>query len=159
MNYSTNHTMSNTRRRHATPRVTLATLFTLTLLTCAMPALAEIAIIANPGSGASSLDAKTAKKLFLGKTKAIPGMNTVTLIGQIDESPTKAEFTKVVAKKSIGKYKAYWSKMIFSGKAIPPKELANDAEVKAYVASHADAVGYVNSNAVDSTVKVLLSVP
>jgi len=156
MTYTTKHTIPNTRILRTTPWVTLVT---LALLTCAMPALAEIAIIANPSSGASSLDAKVAKMLFLGKTKTIPGMSTVTLIGQIDESPTKAEFTKMVAKKGINKYKAYWSKMIFSGKAIPPKELANDAEVKAYVASHTDAVGYVNANAVDSSVKVLLRTP
>jgi hypothetical protein len=125
----------------------------------AAPALAEIAVIASANSGAKVLDAKIAKKLFLGKLKSIPGMNAVTLVGQVDTSPTKAEFTQMVAKKGLDKYKAYWSKMIFSGKAVPPKELANDAEVKAYVASHNDAVGYINTNAVDDSVKVLLRAP
>lgn len=122
-------------------------------------ALADIAIIVGAGSGADALNAKTAKKLFLGKVKSIPGMGEVTLVGQVDDSPTKAEFTKMVAKKGLNKYKAYWSKMIFSGKAAPPKELANDAEVKAYVAKNADAVGYINANAVDDSVKVLLRAP
>lgn len=121
--------------------------------------LAEIAIIANPASGAGELDAKTAKKLFLGKTRSVPGMSGVTLVGQTDDSPTKAEFTQKITKKQPAKYKAYWSKMIFSGKAVPPKELANDAEVKAYVASHADAIGYVDASIVDDTVKVLLRAP
>lgn len=122
-------------------------------------ALAEVAIIANPASGASELDAKTAKKLFLGKAKSIPGMSSFTLVGQDDDSPTKAKFTKSITKKNLKKYKAYWSKMIFSGKGIPPKELANDAEVKAYVASHADAIGYVDASVVDDSVKVLLRAP
>ena len=122
-------------------------------------ALGEIAIIANPAAGASELDAKTAKKLFLGKTKSIPGMGGVTLVGQNDDSPTKAEFTKKITKKKLSKYKAYWSKMIFSGKAVPPKELADDAAVKAYVAKHADAIGYIDAGNVDDSVKVLLSAP
>lgn len=122
-------------------------------------ALAEIAIIANPGSGASELDAKTAKKLFLGKTQSVPGMSSVTLVDQADSSSTKAEFTEKVTKKGLGKYKAYWSKKIFSGKAVPPKELANDAEVKAYVAGHRDAVGYVDASDVDDSVKVLFRAP
>ncbi len=144
-------------------QIRLSTLASATILLAGSlfigSAFAEIVIIANPAAGASELNAKTAKKLFLGKTKSVPGMSGVTLIGQVDDSPTKAEFTKKITKKKLSKYKAYWSKMIFSGKAVPPKELANDAEVKAYVASHADAVGYIEAGNVDDSVKVLLSAP
>jgi len=121
--------------------------------------LAEVVIIANPNSGAGELDAKTAKKLFLGKTKSVSGMNSVTLVSQTEASPTTAEFTQKVTKKTLSQYKSYWSRIIFSGKAVPPKELANDAEVKAYVAGHIDAVGYVDASAIDSSVKVLLRAP
>ncbi len=122
-------------------------------------ALAEIAIIANPASGASELNTKTAKKLFLGKTKSVPGMDSVTLVSQTEASSTTAEFTQKVTKKTLSQYKSYWSRMIFSGKAVPPRELANDAEVKAFVAKHADAIGYVDASAVDDSVKVLLLAP
>jgi len=125
----------------------------------ATTAMAEIAIIANTGSGASELNASTAKKLFLGKLKSIDGIAKVTVVGQVDDSPIKEEFTKKITKKSLSKFKAYWSKKIFSGKAVPPKELENDAEVKAYVAGHADAVGYIDAASVDSTVKVLFRAP
>lgn len=121
--------------------------------------LAEVVIIAHPASGAAELDAATAKKLFLGKITSLPGMSSVALIGQADSSATKAEFTEKVTNKALNKYKAYWSKMIFSGKAVPPKELADDAEVKAYVAGHADAVGYVDAASVDDSVKVLFRAP
>jgi len=138
----------------------------LTLITAACAALfisttalAEIVIIANPASSAGELDAKTAKRLFLGKTKSVPDMNSVTLVGQTEASPTKAEFTQKVIKKTLTQYKSYWARMIFSGKAVPPKELAGDAEVKAYVASHADAVGYIDASSVDDSVKVLLRTP
>lgn len=122
-------------------------------------AMAEIAIIANTGAGASSIDAKTAKKLFLGKLKSIDGIGKVTVVGQTDESAIKEEFAKKITKKSLNKFKAYWSKKIFSGKAVPPKEMATDAEVKAYVASHADAVGYISGSSVDGSVKVLFKAP
>ncbi len=86
-------------------------------------------------------------------------MTAVTLVGQSDSSPIKAEFTEKVTKKKLGKYKAYWSKMIFSGKAVPPKELANDAAVKSFVSSNPNAVGYIDAASVDSSVKVLLRIP
>jgi len=129
------------------------------VLLASTAALAEIAIIANPAAGAGELDTKTVKKLFLGKIRSLPGMDSVSLVGQADDSPVKAEFTQKITNKKLAKYKAYWSKMIFSGKAVPPKEMANDAEVKAYVASHADAVGYVDAGSVDDSVKVLLRAP
>ncbi len=43
-------------------------------------ALAEIAIIAHPKPGADALTAKAAKKLFLGKTKSVPSMDSITLV-------------------------------------------------------------------------------
>ncbi|MCU7842045.1 MAG: phosphate ABC transporter substrate-binding protein [Candidatus Thiodiazotropha sp. (ex Troendleina suluensis)] len=137
----------------------LSTMLILGLQLPMTTVLAEVAIIANPASGAGELDSKTAKKLFLGKIKTTPGMSSITLVGQADNSPVKAEFTKKVTKKDLSKYKAHWSKMIFSGKAIPPKVLANDEAVKAYVANHNDAVGYVDAGAVDDSVKILLRAP
>lgn len=122
-------------------------------------AMAEVVIIAHPDAGADELNAKTARKLFLGKITSLPGMNTVTLVSQTDTSPTKAEFTRKVTKKTLTQFKSYWSRMIFSGKAAPPRELASDDEVKAYVASHADAVGYIDAGNVDDSVKVLLRAP
>lgn len=120
--------------------------------------LAEVAIIVHPNSGAGRLDAKTAKKLFLGKTKSISGISSVTLVVQTDESPATAEFTKKFIKKAPSKYKALWSRLIFSGKAAPPKTLSNDSEVVAYVASHPNAVGYVSAAALDRSVRVLLRI-
>ncbi len=133
-------------------------LMLLSVMLYTTPVMSEVVIIAHPSSGASEIDAKLSKKLYMGKVTTIPGMTYVALIGQTDASPTKAAFSEKVVGKGLNKYNAYWSEMIFSGKAIPPKELANDAEVRAYVASHFDAVGYVDAGIVDDSVKVLFRV-
>ena len=46
---------------------------------------------------------------------------------------------------------------MFSGKATPPKELGSSADVKKFVASNPDAIGYIEKSAVDSSVKVVFS--
>jgi hypothetical protein len=51
-----------------------------------------------------------------------------------------------------------WSKLVFTGKATPPKEYANSAEVKKAVADP-KAIGYIDKSAVDDTVKVILTLP
>ena len=68
-----------------------------------------------------------------------------------------AFYTKVTSK-SAAQVKAAWSRLVFSGKATPPKEVGSSAEVKKLVASNQNAVGYIEKSAVDASVKVLLSV-
>ena len=81
-----------------------------------------------------------------------------------NERKTKKISTAKIAEKAaaaLGKtsaqVKAAWSRLTFSGKATPPKELGSSAEVKKMVAANPNAVGYIEKSAVDGTVKVLLS--
>jgi hypothetical protein len=50
---------------------------------------------------------------------------------------------------------AYWSKLVFTGKGVPPKEVADDAAVIAAVAADASAIGYIDSSSVTGDVKAL----
>ena len=52
-----------------------------------------------------------------------------------------------------------WSKLVFTGKATPPKEYAGNAEVKKAAATDPKAIGYIDKSAVDDTVKVILTLP
>jgi ABC-type phosphate transport system substrate-binding protein len=54
--------------------------------------------------------------------------------------------------------KAIWSKLVFTGKAKPPTQLATSAEVVKAVAADPEAVGYVDRAAVDSSVKVVYEI-
>jgi hypothetical protein len=57
----------------------------------------------------------------------------------------------------LAQVKATWSRLVFTGKASPPKELPDAAAVKKAVAADPKAIGYIEKSEVDSTVKVLLS--
>lgn len=128
---------------------------TLVLLTAHSSAWAEIAVIANSANPASSISTANSKKLFLGKRSGFKG----TPVDQPEGSAVRDTFYQKAAGKNGSQMKAYWSKMIFSGKATPPETVADDAAVKAWVAGHADGIGYVDSGSVDDSVKVLLTLP
>jgi hypothetical protein len=51
--------------------------------------------------------------------------------------------------------KAYWSKLIFSGKAKPLNEFASDSEVLNWVSTTPNAIAYIDANKVDGSVKVI----
>ena len=72
-------------------------------------------------------------------------------------SMTADQVSAIFLGKSTAQVKAAWSRLVFSGKATPPKELASSAEVKKFVAANPDAIGYIEKSAVDSTVKVVFS--
>jgi hypothetical protein len=49
----------------------------------------------------------------------------------------------------------YWQQRIFTGRGVPPPELATDDAVLAYVREHRGAVGYGSTSAETGSVKVL----
>lgn len=116
---------------------------------------AEVAVIANKDVGVDSITAKEAKKIWLGKTKTLGGTKIKPSDLPIGNASREFFYSKVV-KKNEKKLKAYWAKIVFAGKGLPPKELASDAEVLSWVAKTPGAVGYVDGAAADSTVKVLM---
>ncbi len=121
-------------------------------------AFPDIVVIVNPASGVNSLSLGEAKKIFLIKKKNFPNGEKAKPVEQAEGSATRDIFNNKVLKKNNLQYKAYWSKIIFSGKGIPPKSMADDATVKTFVAATIGAIGYVDSGLVDSSVKVVLTI-
>ena len=77
---------------------------------------------------------------------------------QAESSAIRDQFYNKVTGKQAAQVKAAWSRLVFSGKGTPPKELASSAEVKKFVAANPDAIGYIEKSAVDGSVKTVLTV-
>lgn len=133
--------------------IALVLLFTTPILTSIT--YAEIAIIANKASPLIDVQASDVERVYLGKTKNISGTD-VTPINQVKNTSLSDTFNKTVLNKSSNQVKAYWSKLIFTGKGTAPKELDNDIEVIKAVRDDVNAIGYIDSNAIDNTIKVIL---
>jgi ABC-type phosphate transport system substrate-binding protein len=54
--------------------------------------------------------------------------------------------------------KAIWSKILFTGRGLPPKQLPDSEAIKKAVAANPNAVGYIEKSLVDASVKVVLTV-
>ncbi len=119
---------------------------------------AQVALVAGAHSSASKLTTEQAASLFLGKSEQLPGLGMAVLLDQPESAAVRELFYTKVTGKSAAQVKATWARLVFSGKAALPKEVPNSATVKKMVAENGNAVGYIEKNAVDSSVKVLLSV-
>lgn len=130
------------------------------LLACLLSPLAsaELVVIANPAVAVGSLEKKSVKQLFLGKTRKLGGQK-VLLIDQQPGSAERDQFYRQVTGKSAAQLKSYWSRLIFTGKGKPPSVVGDGVAVKARVAASAGAVGYVDAGLVDDSVRVLYRLP
>ncbi|HEU4846443.1 MAG TPA: hypothetical protein VFT05_19405 [Burkholderiaceae bacterium] len=123
------------------------------LSTAALSAGAETVVIVSKQNPATRMFSEQASQFFLGKSAMF------TPVDQAEGSPIRADFYHKVADKDPAQVKAIWSKLVFTGKATPPKEYASSAEVKKAVAADPKAIGYIDKSAVDDTVKVILTLP
>ncbi|MFG6456770.1 hypothetical protein [Roseateles sp. BYS96W] len=124
----------------------------------ALAAQAQVAVIVNPKSAAASMTADQVASIFLGKSATLPSGATAMPADQAEGSAVREHFYAKVAGKQAAQVKAAWSRLVFSGKATPPKELSSSAEVKKFVAANPDAIGYIEKSAVDGSVKAVLTV-
>ena len=121
-------------------------------------AQAQVAVIVNPKSATATMTAEQVSAIFLGKSNTLPSGAAAMAADLPDSAPAREQFYSKVTGKQAAQVKAAWSRLVFSGKATPPKELATAADVKKFVAANPDAIGYIEKSAVDATVKVVLSV-
>ncbi len=131
----------------------IQTVLAAALLAAAMPSFAEVVVVVGAKSAAATMSNEQVAQFFLGKS------TSMTPIDQPESAPIRAEFYKKVTDKEASQAKALWSKLVFTGKATLPKEVAGSADVKKAVAADPKAIGYIEKSAVDATVKVVLSAP
>lgn len=120
-------------------------------LSTAGAASAEVVIVVHPSNSIASMTSEQVADLFLGKT------NSLSPIDQSESSGVRSEFYQKVTGKDAAQVKAIWTRLIFTGKATPPKEVAASADVKKAVASDPKAIGYMEKAAVDESVKVVFT--
>lgn len=128
-------------------------------LGAASAAQAGTAIIAHPGNPLAGITQEQLARIYLGKTREFPNGTPVTALDLREGSATRIKFYKSVTDKDEAALKSYWSKLLFTGKAQPPKEMNDDEAVKEWVSKNPDALGYVDGKVLDKSVKVLLILP
>jgi ABC-type phosphate transport system substrate-binding protein len=108
----------------------------------------EIVVIVNPA--AAPISKQQLADLYLAKSSSlIP-------IDQAANSAMYVEFYKKATGRDTAQVRAIWSRILFTGLGVPPKQLPNSAAVKKAVAANPKAVGYIEKSAVDASVKVAL---
>lgn len=116
---------------------------------------ADIVMVVSAKSPASNLNRDQVEDIYRLRMRELPGGAPIAPLMQT-KGPEKDEFLAKVLGTTDAQMKGYWAKYTFTGKGVPPREVPTDAEMKALIAANPNLIGYINSNAVDASVKVLL---
>jgi ABC-type phosphate transport system substrate-binding protein len=132
-------------------------LVALALSVGAGAAAADVVAVVSSKGAVTALSKSQVVDIFLGKTSRFPDGEQAVPIDQVEGSAARDEFYTTFTGKSAAQIKAHWSKIIFTGRGQPPKEVSNSIEVKKQVAGNPKAIGYIERSLVDGSVRVLLS--
>jgi len=123
----------------------------------ALPAAAGdfLVVVAGAHSPIGHLSREQVADIYLGRVTTLPGGTSAMPLDLPTSSPEREAFYNQIAGKSAAQVKAYWAKMSFTGKGIPPKQLPSSADIKKFSSSKPGAIAYLYEDAVDGSVKVL----
>jgi ABC-type phosphate transport system substrate-binding protein len=122
-----------------------------------MAATADVVVVVSAKSAVTTLSKSQAVDIFLGRVSRFPNGVLAVPIDQTDGSSIRDEFYAKMAGKSPAQIKAYWSKIIFTGRGQPPKTVSNSIEMKKRLLENPTAIGYIEDSKVDDSVRVLLA--
>jgi ABC-type phosphate transport system substrate-binding protein len=127
----------------------------LGLSLASVAARADVVAVVSAKSSIRTLSNSEIANIFLGKSSRFPDGIRAVPIDQVEGSPARDEFYGKVVGKSAAQIKAYWSKIIFTGRGQPPPMVSNDSEVKQRLSENPAAIGYIERDLVDGSVRVV----
>jgi hypothetical protein len=124
----------------------LALLFSSDIVS-AEPAPPAFVIIVHPRNPNQSLERRFVADALLKKTTRWPNGEVIKPVDLPPDAMARERFSHEILKRSVSAVKSYWQQIIFTGRDVPPPELASDDLVVQYVLRHEGAIGYVSGSA------------
>jgi hypothetical protein len=123
----------------------------------AFPALSAVLVIVNKNNSSRSMDKAEVSALYLGRYQAFKDGSFALPFDLPADGEVRKEFYEKLTGKSVAYINAYWARILFTGRATPPRQLDSDKMVMDVVKKNPSAIGYVSADIkLDSNVKVIL---
>jgi hypothetical protein len=116
---------------------------------------ADVVAVVAAKSPIIALDKSQVADIFLGKASRFPNGIQAVPIDQAEGLAVRDEFYGKVVGKTASQIKAYWSKIIFTGRGQPPPSVSNSIEMKKRISDNPAAIGYIDRSLVDDSVRVV----
>lgn len=133
-------------------------LVTYLLLLAASVSHAQIAIVGNAQGPVLTLTRNEASQLYLGRAHSLSD-GTPVKVADLPQGEVRDRFYEALTGKNPNQIRAHWSRIVFTGRALPPQEAESAAELRARIAADPALIGYLPVGEVDAGLRVLLRLP
>ncbi len=114
----------------------------------------EFAVITNIDNKLDSLSAKDVRSIYLGRKNSINSI-VIKPVQLVNGNAAHEFLLQNIIGKKPKQYKAYWTRLIFSGKSAPITTLKSEQEVLNWIQNNSNGIGYISTSAITDKVKVL----
>ncbi|MGX5913478.1 phosphate ABC transporter substrate-binding protein [Aliidiomarina sp. Khilg15.8] len=114
---------------------TLLAALMVSLMSFALPAMAEGGVVISQ----TEVESEVVRRIYLGQTRTLIGVNLP------EGSDVRNRFEEEVLGRNAEQLRAHWSRLQFTGRATPLRDLDSDADVIEYVKSSPYAIGYISN--------------
>jgi ABC-type phosphate transport system substrate-binding protein len=118
-------------------------------------AMADVVAVVSAENSVTAVNKSQLADIFLGKTNRFPDGTQAAPIDQAEGSAARNEFYDKIVGKTAAQIKAYWSKIIFTGRGQPPPTVSSSLEMKKRISENPAAIGYLDRSMVDDSLRVV----
>ncbi len=118
----------------------------------------EIVVITHPSAEVTQLTRDDVMRIFLGKSKTYPNEKQAVPVIPREGAPTRTQFESSVFQKTPMQIKAYWTRLLFTGRGNPPQTFDSDEAIRQKVAETPNAIGYIDASLLDASVRAVYTV-
>jgi hypothetical protein len=131
-------------------------LFTLTALAVSLSTVAsDLVVVVNKLNPMQSLTKSEVIDIYMGRYLTFPDGSPVQPLDLKSNSKLKENFYLTLVNQNGRKVNAYWSRLLFSGRATPPLEVSSVAEALQQVIEAKSKMAYIPQSAVTNSVRVV----
>ena len=139
-------------RRHHTALLALAALLLMGTSHTRRVGDDPLVVVVSAASSLREMSQSQVTNIFLGRYKRLPSAERAF---PADSATEKARFYRELVGKTPGEISAYWARLIYSGRTVPPEQISSPDQVIEWVEQTPGAIAYVPLAAADHRVRVV----
>ncbi len=133
-------------------------LSSIVILILPINSIADISVVVNSSNKVKSLSRQQVVDLFMGRRVAFPDGSFVLPFDLPVDHKIRKQFYYEITGKTIPQINAYWARLIFSGRATPPRVVKNTEELLDAMKNNKNAIAYIDSSRINENMKLVLKI-